>query len=167
MCAGVVLVVFAGLIILTALSGWPLGPVRFTGPSALRVGNVFPLLPPLLAFSILTLCQRASAVACPGLGINGLATAVAGVFALTVLNGLVFCSKARLWWLWNPWGEGMALLPAAIALVSIALAGFFLARIYPEDTDLKLTRWSPAAMVLIVLNILFFSANALHFMGRL
>jgi hypothetical protein len=61
----------------------------------------------------------------------------------------------------------MALLPAAIALVSIALAGFFLARIYPEDTDLKLTRWSPAAMVLIVLNILFFSANALHFMGRL
>ena len=167
MCAGVVLVVFAGLIILTALSGWPLGPVRFTGPSALRVGNVFPLLPPLLAFSILTLCQRALAVACPGLGMNGLAAAVAGVFAATVINGSAFLSEARLWWLWNPWGEGMALLPAAIGLASIALAGFFLARIYPEDIDMKLTRWSPAAAVLIVLNILFLAANTLHIMGRL
>ena len=167
MCAGVVLVVFAGLIILTALTGWPLGPVRFTGPSVLRVGNMFPLLPPLLAFSILTLCQRALAVACPGLGIIGLAIAVAGVFATTVLNGSIFLSEARLWWLWNPWGEGMALLPAAIGLASIGLAGFFLARIYPEDTDLKLTRWSPAAVVLGFINILFLAANMLHFMGRL
>ena len=167
MCAGVVLVVFAGLIILTALTGWPLGPVRFTGPSVLRVGNMFPLLPPLLAFSILTLCQRALAVACPGLGIIGLAIAVAGVFATTVLNGSIFLSEARLWWLWNPWGEGMALLPAAIGLASIGLAGFFLARIYPEDTDLKLTRWSPAAVVLGFINMLFLTANMLHFMGRL
>ena len=167
MCAGVVLVVFAGLITLTALTGWPLGPIRFTGPSVLRVGNMFPLLPPLLAFSILTLCQRALAVACPGLGIIGLAIAVAGVFATTVLNGSIFLSEARLWWLWNPWGEGMALLPAAIGLASIGLAGFFLARIYPEDTDLKLTRWSPAAVVLGFINILFLAANMLHFMGRL
>ena len=167
MCAGVVLVVFAGMIVLTALSGWPLGPVRFTGPSVLRVGNMFPLLPPLLAFSILTLCQRALAVACPGLGIIGLAIAVAGVFATTVLNGSIFLSEARLWWLWNPWGEGMALLPAAIGLASIGLAGFFLARIYPEDTDLKLTRWSPAAVVLGFINILFLAANMLHFMSRL
>ena len=167
MCAGVVLVVFAGLIILTALTGWPLGPVRFTGPSVLRVGNMFPLLPPLLAFSILTLCQRALAVACPGLGIIGLAIAVAGVFATTLLNGSIFLSEARLWWLWNPWGEGMALLPAAIGLASIGLAGFFLARIYPEDTDLKLTRWSPAAVVLGFINMLFLTANLLHFMGRL
>jgi hypothetical protein len=167
MCAGVVLAVFAGMIVLTALSGWPLGPVRFTGPSVLRVGNVFPLLPPLLAFSLLTLCQRAMAVACPGLGINGLAAAVAAVFAATVFNGAAFLAEARLWWLWNPWGEGMALLPAAIGLASIALAGNFLARIYPEDTDLKLTHWSPAAALLIVINLLFLAANALHFMGRL
>jgi hypothetical protein len=97
MCAGVVLVVFAGMIVLTALSGWPLGPVRFTGPSVLRVGNVFPLLPPLLAFSLLTLCQRAMAVACPGLGINGLAASVAGVFTATILNGAAFLAEARLW----------------------------------------------------------------------
>jgi len=167
MCAGVVLVVFAGMIVLTALSGWPLGPVRFTGPTALRVGNVFPLLPPLLAFSLLTLCQRAMAVACPGLGMNGLAAAVSGVFAATVFNGTAFLSESRLWWLWNPWGEGFAVLPAVVGVASIALAGFFLARIYPEDTDLKLTRWSPAAAVLIVVNSLFLAANALHFMGRL
>lgn len=167
MCAGVVLVVFSGIIILTALCGWPLGPLRFTGPSVLRAGNFFPLLPPLLAFSLLTLCQRALAVACPGLGINALASAAAGVFAATLLNGSAFLSEARLWWLWNPWGDGGALIPAAIGLTSMALAGFFLARIYPEDTDLKLTRWSSAAALLIGLNILFLAANALHFLGRL
>ena len=167
MVAGVVLVVFAGMILLTALSGWPLGPVRFTGPPALRVGNVFPLLPPLLAFCLLTLCQRTLAVACPGLGSTALAVAVCGAFTTTVLNGSVFLSEARLWWLWNPWGEGAALLPGVIGLASLALAGFFLARIYPEDTDMKLTRWSPAGAVLLVLNALFFAANTLHFMGRL
>lgn len=167
MCAGVVLVVFAGMIVLTALSGWPLGPIRFTGPTALRVGNLFPLLPPLLAFSLLTLSQRAMAVACPGLGMNGLAIAVSGVFVATLLNGAAFLAEARLWWLWNPWGEGFAVLPACVGVVSIALAGFFLARIYPEDTDLKLTRWSSAAGGLIAVNTLFLAANALHFMGRL
>jgi hypothetical protein len=121
----------------------------------------------LLAFSLLTICQRAMAVAFPGLGMNGLAAFVSGIFAATILNGAVFLSEARLWWLWNPWGEGFAVLPALIGVASIALAGFFLARIYPEDTDLKLTRWSSAASVLIVVNTLFLAANALNFMGHL
>ena len=167
MCAGVVLVVFSGMILLTALCGWPLGPLRFTGPAILRVGNIFPLLPPLLAFSLLTLCQRASAVAFPELGTNGLALAVAGFFTATVLNSLVFLAGFRLWWLWNPWGDDAAFLPAAIGILSTGMAGFFLARIYPEDTDLKLTRWSSSAVLLIVVNILFLAANALHFFGRL
>jgi hypothetical protein len=76
---------------------------------------------------------------------------VAAFFAATLLNGLVFFNSARLWWLWNPWGE----------------AGFFLARIYPEDTDMKLTRWSPAAVVLIVINTLFLAANIVYFTRRL
>jgi hypothetical protein len=98
---------------------------------------------------------------------NGLAAAVSGVFAATILNGAAFLAEARLWWLWNPWGEGFAVLSAVVGVASIALAGFFLARIYPEDTDLKLTRWSPAAAVLIVANSLFLAANVLHFTGRL
>jgi len=167
MVAGVVLVVFAGMILLTALTGWPLGPVRFTGSPVLRVGNFFPLLPPLLAFCLLTLCQRAFAVACPGLGPTALAVSVSAAFTATALNASAFLSDARLWWLWNPWGEGSAFLPAVVGLLSLALAGFFLARIYPEDTQMKLTRWSPAGAVLLVLNALFLAANALHFIGRL
>lgn len=163
MCAGIVLVIFAGLVVLTALSGWPFGPVRFTGPAILRVANMIPLLPPVFAFALLTLCQRSLAVAFPGFGTNGLALAVTGVFTATILNGTIFLASSRLWWLWNPWGEGMALLPAAIGFFSIGLAGFFLARIYPEDTDLKLTRWSPAAVILIAVNILFLAANITHF----
>lgn len=167
MCAGIVLVIFGGIVVLTALTGWPLGPVRFTGPAILRVANMIPLLPPVLAFALLTLCQRASAVAFPGLGTNGLALSVAACFVATILNGIIFLASSRLWWLWNPWGDGIALLPAVIGLFSMGMAGFFLARIYPEDTDLKLTRWSPTAAVLIVLNILFLAANIAYFARRL
>jgi hypothetical protein len=165
--AGVVLVVFSGMLLLTALCGWPLGPIQFAGPSALRLGNAFPLLPPLLAFSLLTLSQRALAVAFPNLGTNALALSVAGVFTASVCNGLAFLVKARLWWLWNPWGEGAAILPACIGILSLALAGFFLARIYPEDTALKLKRWSSEAGVLIIVNIVFLAANVLFLAGRL
>ena len=92
---------------------------------------------------------------------------MAGFFAATLLNGLVFFTGVRLWWIWSPWGEGMALIPAAIGVLSMVLAAFFLARVYPEDTDMKLTRWSPAAVVLVVINTLFLAANILHFARRL
>lgn len=162
MCAAAVLVVFSAMVVLTVLTGWPFGPVRFQGPATLRLGNVLPLLPPMLAFALLTLAQRTAAVAFPGLGVNALASTTAAIFTVTALNGLTFLGKARLWWLWNPWGEASALWPTVTGCVSLALAGFFLARIYPEDTGLKLTRWSPAAALLLVMNGLFLAA-ALRF----
>lgn len=167
LCAGVALGGFAAIILCTALCGWPLGPIHFTGIPTLRIGNVFPLLPPLLLFSLLALSQRALAVAFPGLGVNSLAAVVAAVFVASLLNSFFFLSKARLWFLWNPWGEGSAMIPAIAGLVSLAVAGFFLSRVFPEDTDLKLTRWSSAAFLLIIVNAVFLAANTLFFLGRL
>jgi hypothetical protein len=157
--AGIALAVFGGMVLLTALSGWPFGPMRFTGPEALRVGGVFPLLPPLWLFALLALCQRAMAVAVPDARTNALAGMVAGGFVLTVANGLVFFAKARLWWLWNAWGDGSAWGAAAFGLASLAAAAFFLSRIHPEDTALKLSRWSSAGVLLIVVNGVFLAAN--------
>jgi hypothetical protein len=163
MFAGITLVVFGGMILLTALTGWPFGPIRFTGPEALRLGNVFPLLPPLVLFAWLALCQRTLAVAFPDLGTGALASLVAGVFTLTVANGLIFLCKVRLWWLWNPWDAEAAWSAALFGLASLAAAAFFLSRIHPEDTALKLSRWSPAAAPMVAINLLFFAANAATF----
>ena len=159
MFAGVALVVFAGFVGLTVLTGWPLGPIRFTGWSALKVGGVFPLLPPLLGFALLAICQRAMAVASPNLGTNALAVLTAGAFGITIANSVVFLAKVRLWWLWNPWGEGNAWGASAFGLASLGAAAFFLSRIHPEDTALKLSRWSSAAVLLIAVNLVFLAAN--------
>lgn len=164
MFAGIALVVFGGMVLLTALTGWPFGPIRFTGPEALRLGNVFPLLPPLALFAGLALSQRALSVAFPNLGTNALAALVAGVFTLTAANGLIFLCKVRLWWLWNPWDNGAAWGAGLFGLASLAAAAFFLSRIHPEDTALKLSRWSPAAAPLVALNLLFLAANAATFL---
>lgn len=167
LCAGVVLVVFAGMVVFTALTGWPFGPLRFAGPTALRLGNAFPLLPPLLCFALLSLSQRAAGVAFPALGVGGLALVTSGLFTLTLLNGLAFLAKVRLWWLWNPWVDGAAILPGLAGLAALALAAFFLARIYPVDSALKLSRWSAAGGVLIAVNGLFFASNGVVFFVRL
>jgi hypothetical protein len=84
-----------------------------------------------------------------------------------VANGLLFLCKTRLWWLWNPWGGGSAYIQVAAAFVTLAVAGFFLARIYPEDTGLKLTRWSPEGIALLFVNLLFLTVNILFFVQRL
>ena len=89
-CAGVVLVVFSVMLLLTALCGWPFGPIQFAGPSPLRLGNAFPLLPPMFAFSLLTLSQRALAVALPSLDLNALALSVAGVLPPPSATGCLF-----------------------------------------------------------------------------
>lgn len=164
--AGIALAGFGGMVLLTALAGWPFGPMRFTGPEALRLGNVFPLLPPLALFAWLALCQRALAVAFPDLGTNALAGLVAGAFTLTAANGLVFLCKARLWWLWNPWEQGAAWGAGLFGLASLAAAAFFLSRIHPADTALKLSRWSSAAVLLGAINLLFLGANAAIFFGK-
>lgn len=157
--AGITLAVFSGMVLLTALSGWPFGPMQFTGPDALRLGNVFPLLPPLWLFALLALCQRTVAVALPEMGTNALAGLVAALLMLTVANGLLFLGKTRLWWLWNAWGDGSAWGAAAFGIASLAAAAFFLSRIHPEDTALKLSRWSSAGILLIVMNGVFLAAN--------
>ena len=159
--AGIALVVFSAFIALTIFTGWPLGPIRFRGPDALKLGNTFPLLPPLLAFALLSLSQKTAAQIFSTVGCNALATIAAGFFCLTTANGLIFLFKTRLWWLWNPWRGESAHFQAVIAFVMLALAGFFLARIYPEDTALKLSRWSPDGVVLLTVNLLFLLANLL------
>ena len=166
-CAGIVLVVFSALIGLTIFTGWPLGPTRFCGLDALKIGGAFPLLPPLLAFALLTLAQKTAAQIFPSFERNGLAAISTGFFCITLGNGLLFLCKSRLWWLWNPWGGGDSYIPVAVAFVSLAVTGFFLARIYPEDTGLKLTRWSPEGVVLLFVNLLFLTGNALFFASRL
>ena len=159
-CAGIVLGVFSVIIALTAITGWPLGAVRFTGPAALRLGNLFPLLPPLAAFAFLTLSQHACAVAFSTAHSTTLAAITSAVFLATTANALLFLSKIRLWWLWNPWGEQANPLILVVPWVTLGFVSFLLARFYPEDNELKLTRWSSAAIVLIALNLLFLAANA-------
>lgn len=166
-CAGIVLVVFSALIALTIFTGWPLGPMRFCGPEALKLGVAFPLLPPLLAFAFLTLAQKTAAQIFSSFERNALAAITTGIFCFTVANGLLFLCKNRLWWLWNPWGGGSAYIQVAAAFVTLAVAGFFLARIYPEDTGLKLTRWSPEGIALLFVNLLFLTVNILFFVQRL
>ncbi len=166
-CAGIVLVAFSALIALTIFTGWPLGPMRFCGLEGLKLGGTFPLLPPLLALALLTLAQKSAAQIFSTFERNALAAISSGFFCFTLVNGLIFLSKTRLWWLWNPWGGGGAFMQAMIAFVTLAIAGFFLARIYPEDTGLKLTRWSPEGVVLLCVNALFLTVNILFFAQRL
>ena len=166
-CAGIVLVIFSALIALTIFTDWPLGPMRFCGPEALQLGGAFPLLPPLLAFAFLTLAQKTAAQIFSTFERNALAAITTGIFCFTVANGLLFLCKNRLWWLWNPWGGGSAYIQVAAAFVTLAVAGFFLARIYPEDTGLKLTRWSPEGIALLFVNLLFLTVNILFFVQRL
>lgn len=159
-CAGIVLGVFSVIIALTAVTGCPLGAVRFTGPAVLRLGNLFPLLPPLAAFAFLTLSQRASAIAFSSANATNLAAITSAVFVATTANALLFLSKIRLWWLWDPWGQSASVLNLVVPWLTLGFVSFLLARFYPEDNGLKLTRWSPAAIVLIALNIVFIGANA-------
>jgi hypothetical protein len=157
--ASVALLVFGGMAAMTSLTGWPLGPLRFAGPEALVIANVVPLLPVLLAFALLALAWKAAGVAFPDFGVNALAGISAGIFLATLGNGVAFLAKERIWWLWNPWGGGSAVIAGVVGFLCLGLAAFFLARVFPEDTEMKLGRWCDAAWVLVAVNVLFAAAN--------
>jgi hypothetical protein len=46
-----------------------------------------------------------------------------------------------------------------VGFLCLGLAAFFLARVFPEDTEMKLGRWCDAAWVLVAVNVLFAAAN--------
>jgi hypothetical protein len=98
-------------------------------------------------------------VAFPDFGVNALAGISAGIFLATLGNGVAFLAKERIWWLWNPWGGGSAVIAGVVGFLCLGLAAFFLVRVFPEDTELKLGRWCDAAWVLVAVNVLFAAAN--------
>jgi hypothetical protein len=159
LCAGSVVVSLAVLLGLGALTGWPVGPLRFTEHAGLRLGGTIPLMLPLLGFSLLTVSGLAAAVAFPGAGRMGLAVGTAAAFLLTVANGIEFFTSSRIWWLWNPWGDGAAGGRAAMSLGVLAAAGVALALVYPVDSRLRLSRWNAGVLAWISVNILFLAAR--------
>jgi hypothetical protein len=159
MSAGIVVVSLAVLLGLGAMTGWPIGPLRFTEHAGLRLGGAIPLMLPLLGFSILTVSAQAAASAFPWAGRLGLAAGTAVGFVLTIANGLTFFTLDRLWWLWNPWGDGTVPGRAALSLGVLAAAGFALAFAYPVDSRLRLHRWNAGAVAWVLTNVIFATAR--------
>ncbi|MEI6034040.1 MAG: hypothetical protein WCS65_07150 [Verrucomicrobiae bacterium] len=159
LAAGIAVISLAALLGLGALTGWPVGPLRFTEHSGLRLGGAVPLGLPLLGFALLTVSGQAAAAAFPGAGKPGLAAGTAAAFLLTVANGIAFFSVDRIWWLWNPWGDGPAAGRAALSLCVLGAVGFALAFVYPADSRLRLSRWSPGAIAWVATNALFLAAR--------
>jgi len=157
--SGVVVATLAVLLGLSGLTGWPLGPLRFTEHAGFQLGGAVPLLLPLLAFSLLTVSHQAAAAAFPGSGQAPLAAATAGAFLLTLLNGIVFFSLNRLWWEWNSPHLPDATVRAAMGVFFLGIAAFALAFVYPVDTRLKTNRWSPGLVAWLAGNALFLVAN--------
>ncbi len=159
MSAGIVVISLAVVLGLGAMAGWPVGPLQFTEHAGLRLGGALPLMLPLLGFSILTVSGQSAAAVFPGAGRVGLAAGTAAAFALTIANGMTFLSSDRLWWLWNPWGDGPATARAALSLGVLAVAGFALAFAYPVDARLRLTRWNAGVVAWVLTNALFATAR--------
>jgi hypothetical protein len=159
MSAGIVVVALALVLGLGALTGWPVGPLRFTEHAGLRLGGAIPLMLPLLGFSLLTVSGQAAAAALPGAGRLGLAAGTAAGFVFTIANGITFFAADRLWWLWNPWGDGPASVRAVMSLGALAAAGFALSFVYPVDSRLRLARWNAGVAAWVLTNVLFATAR--------
>lgn len=159
MTAGIVLVSMAVLLGLGALTGWPVGPLRFTEHSGLRLGGAIPLVLPLFAFALLTASGQAAAAAMPGAGRTGLAAGTAVAFLVTITNGTDFLVSRRIWWLWNPWGDGQAPGRIIFSFLVLGAAAAILSFAYPLDTGMRRTRWNAAVMAWLSTNLLFLSAR--------
>jgi uncharacterized membrane protein len=161
--SGIVVLAMAVILGLTGLTGWPCGPLRFTAHAGLSLGGAMPLALPLLAFALLTVSVQAAEAAFPGAGRTGLVLAATAGFILSVINGLRFFTWDRLWWVWNPEGGQDGNWRAVFGLVVLAAAAFAVSFAYPPDTRLRRNRWSPDAVVWILVNTLFLAANLAMF----
>ena len=157
--SGVVVLAMATVLGLTGLTGWPCGPLMFTAHAGFRLGGAIPLALPLLAFSLLTASGRAAGSAFPGAGRTALASATAAGFLLSILNGLAFFARDRMWWIWNPLAMPHAGARAAFGLGFLALAAFALAFVYPADTRMQQNRWNAGVTAWLAANALFLAAN--------
>lgn len=159
MTAGIVVVSMAVLLGLGAMTGWPVGPLRFTEHSGLRLGGAIPLVMPLFVFALLTSSGQAAAAVLTGAGRTGLAIGTAGAFLLTVANGVEFFVSDRIWWLWNPWGDGNATGRGIFSFFVLAAAALLLSMAYPVDSGMRRNRWNAAAAAWVSTNLLFLVAR--------
>ena len=159
LASGVVVISMAIVLGLTALTGWPCGPLQFTARAGLHLGGALPLTLPLLAFSLLTVSGRAAGAAFPEAGRNFLAAATAAGFLITVVDALSFFVTDRAWWDWNPSQDPNAAVRAVFALAFLAAMAFVLAFVYPVDSRMRRHRWNSGAAAWIAANALFLLAN--------
>jgi len=157
--SGVVLISMAVVLGLTGLTGWPCGPLVFTAHAGFRLGGAIPLALPLLAYSLLTVSGRAAASAFPGAGRRALASATAAGFLLSILNGLAFFVRDRIWWIWNPLAMPHVAGRAVFGLAFLAAAAFALSFVYPPDTRMRQSRWNAGLAAWLAVNALFLAAN--------
>lgn len=159
MAAGIVVILLAVILGLGSLTGWPVGPLRFTEHSGLRLGGALPLVLPLFGFALLSASRQVADAAIPSAGRAGLAAATSAAALATILNGLPFLMSDRLWWLWNPWGDGNASGRAVFSLAVLGVAAIALSLALPVDSRLRTRRWTPGAIAWIATNVLFFVAR--------
>ncbi|MEI6491921.1 MAG: hypothetical protein WCO94_05165 [Verrucomicrobiota bacterium] len=159
-CASVVFVSFAAALAAAVLCG-PLAP-HFTPQAGPKIAGVFPLLPPLLLFALLSASERVTADIFPCAGRAGHAAWTALGFAICVVNGLAFLEKTRGWWVENPGGDGWS---GAVAMTTVlACAAFALAFVYPVDSRMRLNRLSAGLVAWLSVNGLFLVANFAMFL---
>ena len=162
--AGIVVIAMAAVLGLTALTGWPCGPLLFTAHAGLRLGSTIPLVLPLLAFSLLTVSWQTAASAFPGAGRTALASATAAGFLFSTINGLAFFVGERMWWIWNPLAGPNPAARALFGLAFLAAAAFAMAFFCPADTRMRRIRWNVGLAAWLAANALFLAANFAMFL---